>query len=218
MAASPSDTGPATLTTPIQAAIFDAGGVLIENHMAHVWEDVLATLELDRAAWSPVWRELGPLLGSGQLEEAGFWQQVLERTGARGSLPEESLFVREYSRRWATHQDVFDLILRLKALGLRTAVLSNTITAHVSHNRIRGLYDPFDVHVFSNEVGLNKPDPAIYRLTLERLGLADTPGAALFVDDLQENVDAANAVGIHGILFTSAAQLTEDVRRLGVPL
>jgi len=96
------------------------------------------------------------------------------------------------------------------------AVLSNTITAHVTHNRERGLYAPFDVLVFSNEVGASKPDEAIYRHTLGLLGLTERPEAAFFVDDLEENVVAARKLGLHGIVFRDANQLTNDLRRLGV--
>ncbi len=202
----------------IEAGIFDVGGVLISNQMAHVWRDVLETLQLEEPVFRTAWRDMGPALGSGQIEEADFWRRFLERTGAAGTLPEESLFVREYGRRWSVHHEVLDLVTRLKQLGLQTAVLSNTITAHVTHNQERGLYAPFDVLVFSNEVGLSKPDPAIYRQTLEQLGLADRPEAAFFVDDLEENVTAARALGMRGILFTDAVQLTADVRALGVPL
>ena len=209
---------PAPVPSRIEAGIFDVGGVLISNQMEHVWRDVRETLQLDEPVFRTAWREIGPALGSGQIEEAEFWRRFLERTGAAGTLPEESLFVREYGRRWAVHQEVLDLVKRLKTLGLKTAVLSNTITAHVSHNTERGLYAPFDVLVFSNEVGLSKPDPAIYWYTLERLGLAARPEAAFFVDDLEENVTAARALGMHGILFTDAAQLMKDVRTLGVPL
>ncbi|HET7770192.1 MAG TPA: HAD family phosphatase [Chloroflexota bacterium] len=211
-----SDPGRADLK--IEAGIFDVGGVLISNQMAHVWRDVLETLQLEEPVFRTAWREMGPALGSGQLEEAEFWRGFLERTGATGRLPEESLFVREYGKRWSVHQAVMDLVARLKGLGLKTAVLSNTITAHVSHNREKGLYAPFDVLVFSNEVGLSKPDPAIYRHTLEQLGLQDRPEATFFVDDLEENVDAARALGMHGILFEDAQQLVEDVRALGVPV
>src|SRR5687768_8141770 len=186
--------------------------------MAHVWQDVLETLQLEEPVFRTAWREMGPSLGSGQIEEADFWQRFLERTGAKGALPEESLFLREYVRRWSVHQEVVDLVTRLKELGLMTAVLSNTITAHVTLNREKGLYAPFDVLVFSNEVGLSKPEPAIYRHTLERLGLSDRPHTAFFVDDLEENVSAARGVGMHGILFKEAVQLMDEVRALGVPV
>jgi HAD superfamily hydrolase (TIGR01509 family) len=184
--------------------------------MPHVWTDVLTTLQVDETTWRPAWRKLGPLLGAGKIEESDFWQQIVTRTGARGPLPEESLFLRQYGKRWTVHQPVLDLVAQLKAAGLRTAILSNTIAAHVGHNRDRGLYAPFDVHVFSNEVGVSKPDPAIFRHTLDLLDLSGRPEAAFFVDDMEENVDAASALGLHGILFTSPEQLVEDVRRLGV--
>ena len=202
----------------LEAGIFDVGGVLISNQMEYVWRDVLETLQLEEPVFRTAWREIGPALGSGQIDEAEFWRRFLERTGAAGALPEESLFVREYGRRWSVHQEVLALVARLKQLGLKTAVLSNTITAHVAHNTEKGIYAPFDVLVFSNEVGLSKPDPAIYRHTLEQLGLADRPAAAFFVDDLDENVAAARALGMRGILYTDAAQLTADMRALGVPV
>ena len=56
----------------------------------------------------------------------------------------------------------------------------------------------FDDVLDSHEVGLRKPNPAIYRLALERLGVEAT--RAVFLDDVQSNVDAATAVGLHGIL------------------
>ncbi|HXI16996.1 MAG TPA: HAD family phosphatase [Chloroflexota bacterium] len=207
-------TGP--LAPTMEAGIFDVGGVLISNEIAHVWRDVLETLKLEEKTWRPAWRELGPLLGSGQLNEDVFWCRLMEHTGARGALPEESLFLREYRRRWKVHQEVLDLVGRLKASGMKTAVLSNTITAHVTHNRERGLYVPFDVLVFSNEVGASKPDEGIYRHTLKLLGLAERPEAAFFVDDMEENVVAARKMGLHGIVFQDADQLASDLRGLGI--
>lgn len=64
------------------------------------------------------------------------------------------------------------------------------------------LFDRFRDVVVSGEERLVKPDPAIYRLALARFGLA--PGEAVFVDDNPANVDAANALGIHGHLFRDA--------------
>ena len=200
----------------IEAGIFDVGGVLISDEMAHVRRDVLATLELDEATFAPAWSELIPLLGNGQIEEEEFWRRVVERTAARGALPAESLFLREYARRYRVHQEVLDLVTRLKEAGLRLAVLSNTITAHVTHNRAQGLFAPFDVLVFSNELGLGKPDPRVYHHCLAQLGLADRPAAAFFVDDREENVAAATTLGIHGIAFTDPAALVGAVRTLGV--
>jgi len=61
---------------------------------------------------------------------------------------------------------------------------------------------------------VRKPDPGIYRLMLERFSLR--PGETVFVDDVEENVEAARDLGIHALLFTGAQALREDLGRAGV--
>lgn len=58
----------------------------------------------------------------------------------------------------------------------------------------------FDLVMMSNEVGLHKPDPEIFRLALELLAVE--PAAALFIDDLAQNVAAAQALGLAGVVHT----------------
>jgi epoxide hydrolase-like predicted phosphatase len=93
---------------------------------------------------------------------------------------------------------VIDLVHHLKAAGLRLGVLTNNV------REFRDLWWPmldfaniFDDVVDSHEVGMRKPNRAIYELTLHRLGVE--AHRAAFLDDAQSNVDAASAVGIHGI-------------------
>jgi 2-haloacid dehalogenase len=68
--------------------------------------------------------------------------------------------------------------------------------------------------VVSGEVKLLKPDPAIYYLALDRFRLK--PGEALFVDDRKINVESAEAVGMHGHLFTDAAGLRRRLEQIGL--
>ena len=72
----------------------------------------------------------------------------------------------------------------------------------------------FDAHVLSHEVGLLKPDAAIYRLTLDRCGLEAE--RTLFVDDILANVEGARAVGMHAIVFDSADQVRQELTNFGV--
>jgi HAD superfamily hydrolase (TIGR01509 family) len=72
--------------------------------------------------------------------------------------------------------------------------------------------DAFDPLVLSPEVGLVKPDPAIFREALVRAAVL--PAQAAFVDDLPENVDAASALGMRGVLFRTSSQAREDVAQL----
>ena len=75
-------------------------------------------------------------------------------------------------------------------------------------------FDRFRDIVVSGEVGLLKPDPAVYYLALDRFGLR--PGESLFVDDRAINVDAAEAVGIRAYLFTDAEGLRERLKAEGL--
>jgi len=76
------------------------------------------------------------------------------------------------------------------------------------------IFDRFRDIVVSGDELLTKPNPAIYHLALDRFGVAAAD--AVFIDDRADNVAAANAVGIHGLLFEDAATLRADLARLGV--
>ncbi|MGH7095052.1 MAG: HAD-IA family hydrolase, partial [Stellaceae bacterium] len=66
----------------------------------------------------------------------------------------------------------------------------------------------------SGEVGVLKPDPAIYRLLVERFAI--DPHRAVFIDDVKANAEAASCVGIRGIHFTGAQKLREALTELGL--
>jgi epoxide hydrolase-like predicted phosphatase len=101
-----------------------------------------------------------------------------------------------------------------RAAGLATGLISNSWGL--------GIYDRaptelFDAAVISGEVGLHKPQPEIYRLACERLGIE--PAAAVFVDDLRENCAGAEAVGMSAVLHRDAATTIARLEELlGVDL
>ena len=64
----------------------------------------------------------------------------------------------------------------------------------------------------SGFVGLRKPDPAIYALTLERLGLPAE--ACVFIDDLEHNIVAARECGLHAVHFRDTEQTIDEVRQI----
>ena len=71
----------------------------------------------------------------------------------------------------------------------------------------------FDAIIYSFEVGVVKPDPAIYEIALSRLAIAD-PREAVFVDDANENVQAALTIGMQAVQFRSSAQIRAEVGEL----
>jgi len=111
-------------------------------------------------------------------------------------------------------RELFDYYSALRReRGLRFALLTNNVREWESAWRSKlPIDDLFELVVDSAFVGMRKPEPEIYALTLERLGL---PGAACaFVDDLEHNVVAAREAGMHGIVYRDTAQAIAELDAL----
>lgn len=201
---------------PIKGLIFDYGGVLwdmrwdvsAELARAHGLEDraVVETLY-----GHEMWREIE--IGIGDREA---WLREshtrLESLAGRAMPPLHQHWRAE--QRWIAPN--IDLIRRLRP-PYRTAVLSNADrTLRARFEAHDGLLDLFDDFVCSADVGMAKPDPRIYALAAERLGLS--PEECVFIDDLDRNIDAAREVGMHGVHFRieSGRSLESQLAELGV--
>lgn len=93
-----------------------------------------------------------------------------------------------------------EAVARARAAGVRTGLISNS-WGGAAYRRER-FEELFDAVVISEEVGMRKPHPSIYRLAASRIGVE--PVACVFVDDLLPNVEGARAVGMEGIVHRSA--------------
>ena len=103
-----------------------------------------------------------------------------------------------------------------KRAGIRTGLISNSWGEALAYDR-ENFERYFDAWVISHEVGLRKPDPEIYTLALERLGLPAE--ACVFVDDLGGNLKPAAAIGIATVKHVSAGETIPQLEELlGVPL
>ena len=111
-----------------------------------------------------------------------------------------------------------DVVRDLRAAGLPLVGLTNW-SDELYYPHAAGRFEVLallDDVVVSGEVKVAKPDPRAYLIAAERAGLPVERLA--FVDDRQTNVDAAVALGMHGVLFTDAATLRADLRALGLPV
>ena len=111
---------------------------------------------------------------------------------------------------------MIDLIREVRREGLRTALLTNNVKEWEPLWRSMLPVDElFETVVDSAFVGVRKPDPWIYELTLERVELP--PGACLFVDDLEINCEAASDLGFEVVHFRETAQARAEVHaKLGL--
>ena len=110
---------------------------------------------------------------------------------------------------------MYDTIRALRVAGFGTALLSNSWGCEeYPRADFPGL---FDTVVLSGEVGMRKPEEAIFRHAAQTLGLP--PDECVFVDDMPANVAAAQALGMTGVLHTEAASTAKTLQDLlGVPL
>ena len=111
------------------------------------------------------------------------------------------------------YADTAPALQGLSQAGYRLGLLSNAYPSLVDALTALNILDYFDVRVVSAFEGCEKPDPAIYHAALRLAGVA--PEQALFVDDLPENIEAANAVGMVGVLIDRDDQYADSgLRRI----
>jgi len=106
---------------------------------------------------------------------------------------------------------MIELMRELKASGLRMAMLTNNVKEWEPHWRpMLPVDEIFETVVDSAFVGCRKPEPRIYEITLERLGLAAEQ--CVFVDDLLPNIEGARELGFHAVHFQDTEQAIADIR------
>lgn len=182
----------------IKGVIFDWGGVLMRTVDAsgrRKWERKLGlTLyTVDRVVHgSRSWKQAQ----SGIISDAEYWADVGTQLGLNGS--ELAEFRRDYFAGDRLDGEMADFIRALHP-SFKTALLSNASPQlHDLLERLK-VTELFDVIVVSGVVGVQKPDPEIYRIVLDRLELA--PDETIFVDDFVENIRAAERLGIGTLHF-----------------
>lgn len=108
---------------------------------------------------------------------------------------------------------MMDYMGEVRERGLRTAILTNNVREweELWRAKLPQLERTFEVVVDSAWVGMRKPDPAIYRLTVERLGNGLRAEECVFVDDTEANCDSARSLGMHAVHFLETDQAVAEV-------
>jgi putative hydrolase of the HAD superfamily len=194
----------------ILAVLFDFGGVLTTS----VWDtfsDFCRKEGLDPDAVKQLFREDPEALALlRKLETGAISEQEFEgEFGRRLGLNDHTRLIDSMFAGMKPDASMIAAVRELREAGLRTGLLSNSwSTAHYDRDLLGELFDGI---VISGEVGLHKPQPEIFRLAAERVGTP--PEACAFVDDLRENCEGAEAVGMMAIRHrdseTTIARLSE---------
>ena len=163
------------------------------------------------ARWNPV-----IALERGEMEVPHFEEELAARLRTRNGhpLPARGLLKRMFEG-FQHAPDMQNVVQTAHKAGIRTGLLSNSWGT--SDYPRDGWDELFDAVVISGEVGMRKPEPEIFRYTVDLLGVE--PTEAVFVDDLPFNVQGAVDMGIVGVLHTSFDETVTELEALfGIPL
>jgi len=196
----------------IRVVVFDIGGVLEitpDLGIHRLWETRLGLPagEMDKRM-ADVW-----MRGSiGAISLKDVHQAIKDRLGL--DEPRLAAYMADVWREYlgSANTELIGYARRLRP-RYRTGIVSNSfVGAREREQAAYGFEDLVDEIVYSHEVGMSKPDPRIYALVCERLGVR--PREMIFLDDAQACVAGANEAGIHAIHYRNNAQAIEEIEAL----
>ena len=208
----------------IEAVITDFGGVLtsplLDSFAAFHDSSGISLQSLGLAMAAVAARDgANPLfeLETGRMTEAQFLGSLAtELTQQLGRDVELHGFGERYFANLHPNEQMIDYMRSLRDRGLRLAICTNNVREWESRWRAMLPIDEiFDVVVDSAFVGTRKPEPRIYEITLERVRAS--PDTAVFIDDVEHNVEAARTLGIHGVWFRSSDQAIAEIEAALTP-
>lgn len=200
-----------------QAIIFDLGNVLLEISFIRVcryWAGITGHDPQELYANFPE-DDIFAGFEKGQVSPEVFRHHVMMKMGC-------SMNDTEFDNGW---NSIFvgpvpgiQTVMAQFKKSYRLVGLSNTNSIHAAwwqapYGSLTGMLERLFV---SHEIGVRKPDPRAYEIVLDYLKLR--PEATIFIDDKEENVDAANRLGIKGLVMKSLPKLICDLRKLGIPV
>jgi putative hydrolase of the HAD superfamily len=204
--------------TAVQAIISDFGGVLTSpllDSFAAFQDSSGISVQALGEAMAAIWTRDGvqPLfeLETGRMSEAAFLGMLGEELSVQlGREVTLDGFGVRYFEHLHPNEPVIEYMRSLRARGYQMAICTNNVREWEALWRAMLPVDEiFDVVVDSGFVGMRKPDPEIYELTLERLGV--DAAQALLVDDIELNCDAARALGLRTVWFRTNEQAIAEI-------
>jgi epoxide hydrolase-like predicted phosphatase len=157
--------------------------------------------------------EFVELFDLGRLTPREFYERVIAKLGAKVGYDD---FMAAYVDVFSINQPVLEIMKRLRG-KYRLVLVSNVDV--VRYGFIKKKFPElmvFDDYVLSYELGVMKPDPEIYRIALEKARAL--PAESVFIDDMMENIEGAEALGIRSVLYGPETDLEKELGSLGLYL
>ena len=199
--------------TPIKAVIFDMGGILEAPFDDVLFPELARTLGMPEPQLRQARSADSLALTLGRMTLREFYARVAREAG---SAVEADAAVARHLAVYEAATGPLDAGVLALVQGLRrrhvVACLTNTEVEVGRFNRDRGLYRAFDRAFLSTELGLHKPERAIFDRVMAELGFA--PAEAVFTDDKRENVVGARTAGLHAIRYRDLASFSTELEDL----
>jgi putative hydrolase of the HAD superfamily len=212
------NTTPAPRDKSIRAVILDYGEVLCHLPTPENIGFLSRTFQADPQSFLPMYLKTRAPYDRGDVAPQEYWRQFAAQAGV--TVDDETIQnLRDIDNQmWSRpNQPMIDWLRHIHAAGFKTAILSNMPTDMADHVRKTFPWlSEFDHHIFSAEVRTIKPDRAIYEHTMKVLGVE--PREAIFIDDREENLTEARAIGIQTIRYQSVERLRQDLQSIGFPI
>lgn len=198
-----------------RAVILDYGAVLCHPPFPHETARMARALGIAPERFPPLYEHGRDAYDRGDLTTAQYWEGVAREAGVELAPDVVDALAQWDKEMWSrANTEMTDWLASLRAAGYKTALLSNMQSDMIAHVRTKFLWlREFDQQIFSSEVRLIKPDPAFFRRALEKLGTQASE--TIFIDDREENVAAARAVGMTAFRFRSLPELRRDLESAG---
>ncbi len=207
---------PSNPTPPITTVLFDYGLVLSGPPDPAAWSRIRTITGLDEDPLHTAYWTHRHDYDRGALTGPAYWQAVAAHTGITLSPTQlEALLTADTDLWTQPNAPMIDWAARLQRADIRTGILSNigdSIAEGICH-KLPWL-SAFDHCTWSHALSLAKPDPAIYLHTAEALNTS--PANIFFIDDREENIAAALAVGMQAIHYTTHPEFEREMRKRGL--
>lgn len=187
----------------VTTVLFDFAGVLVSSPWAAMAAAGGGDLELLIGSYEEDTDHPWHQVERGELD-IGAWAVEITRRGAEAGIDVDFAPLQALLGEMTVHTSVVDRVRALRDEGYRLGLVTNNVReASATWRAIVPVDELFDVVIDSSEVGMRKPNPAIYLHALEQLGAM--PEEAIFIDDSLGNVVGAQRAGLHAIHFEEPA-------------
>jgi epoxide hydrolase-like predicted phosphatase len=195
----------------IRAVFFDLGGVIVRTEYQAPRQHLAESFSMDYDDIDRIVFGSGSAVRAsvGEITEEEHWRNVMQTLKLPAS---EYQRVRdEFFAGDVIDREIIDFLRSVKP-KVKTGVISNAWSGLRNYIMREKFDDAFHHMVISAEVGVAKPDPKIYQIALEQLQVKAKE--AVFVDDVLENIEACQQVGMQGIHFKDAGQAIQEIKKL----